>query len=224
MRTRLSNSLVRRSAWLMLLAGVLLTQPACRKKPKLPAGVAPRGTEIGIASWYGHPYHGRAAASGEIYDMEKLTAAHRTLAFGTVVRVRNLDNGRSVDVRINDRGPFVDGRIIDLSRAAARKIDMIGPGTAKVRLEILALPAAAAQELYAVQVGAFRDRQNAERLAERLRRRFGAAQLVRRDGDPVLWRVLVGRERDAGVAAALADRLRGEFSQAFVVRLDAPAR
>jgi rare lipoprotein A len=220
----LPNRLLRRPAILLLLAALLLTLASCRKKPKLAAPAAPGAVEVGVASWYGHPYHGRAAASGEIYDMEKLTAAHRTLPFGAVVRVRNLANGRSVDVRINDRGPFVDGRIIDLSRAAARRIDMIGPGTAKVRLELLAVPAASGPELYAVQVGAFRDRRNAERLAARLRERFGSAQLVRRDASPPLWRVLVGRESGAGLAAALAERLRGEFDQAFVVRLDGPAR
>lgn len=224
MRTSWSKRLIRDAACLTLLTGALLTLAACRKKPKLPSIAAPGAVEVGIASWYGHPYHGRAAASGEIYDMEELTAAHRTLAFGTLVRVRNLANGKSVDVRINDRGPFVDGRIIDLSRAAARRIEMIGPGTAKVRLEVLAVPAAATPELYAVQVGAFRDRRNAERLAERLRQRFGPVRLVRRDASPPMWRVLVGREADLGAAAGLAERLRGEFARAFVVRLDEPAR
>src|SRR5262249_10810126 len=103
---------------------------------------APRigATETGLASWYGHPYHGRRAANGEIYDMEQLTAAHRTLPFDARVRVLNLANSKTVEVRITDRGPFVDGRIIDLSHAAARAIDMIGPGTAMVRLEIVGAP------------------------------------------------------------------------------------
>src|SRR5579885_935952 len=109
--------------------------------PPAPAPTVTAGsTEEGIASWYGHPYHGRPAANGEIYDMEKLTAAHRTLPFDTWVHVVNLSNAKSVDVRITDRGPFIDGRVIDLSHAAARAIDMIGPGTADVRLEILSLP------------------------------------------------------------------------------------
>jgi rare lipoprotein A len=94
-------------------------------------------SETGIASWYGHPYHGRPTASGEIYDMHEMTAAHRYFAFGTRVRVDNLDNGRSTEVRINDRGPFKKGRIIDLSRAAAEKVDMIGPGTARVRIRVI---------------------------------------------------------------------------------------
>jgi rare lipoprotein A len=97
-------------------------------------------SQSGIASWYGHPYHGRKTASGEVYDMDKLTAAHRTWAFGTVARVRNLSNGRSIDVRINDRGPFVRGRIIDLSRAAAGRIDMLGAGVTKVRVTVVEAP------------------------------------------------------------------------------------
>ena len=96
--------------------------------------------ETGIASWYGPPYHGRATASGEIFDMEKLTAAHPSFAFGTWLRVENLDSGKNVVVRVNDRGPFVKKRIIDLSRAAAREIDMIGPGTARVKLVVIRQP------------------------------------------------------------------------------------
>jgi rare lipoprotein A len=97
-------------------------------------------TEEGIASWYGHPYHGRKTSNGETYDMDRLTAAHKTLPFGVWVVVENKRNKKTVDVRINDRGPFVDGRIIDLSRAAARKIDMIGPGTAPVRIKVIRVP------------------------------------------------------------------------------------
>ncbi|MEP7352293.1 MAG: septal ring lytic transglycosylase RlpA family protein [Acidobacteriota bacterium] len=97
-------------------------------------------TEKGLASWYGIPYHGRRAASGEVFDMEQLTAAHRTLPFQTWVMVTNLDNGKKVDVRITDRGPFVDNRVIDLSKAAAREIDMLGPGTARVKLKVIKPP------------------------------------------------------------------------------------
>ncbi len=100
-------------------------------------------TEEGIASWYGPGFHGNLTANGETFDTRKLTAAHQTLPFDTLVRVTNLENERSVVVRINDRGPFVGGRIIDLSEAAAESIDMIGSGTAQVRLELLSeMPAA----------------------------------------------------------------------------------
>src|SRR5579862_128368 len=105
-----------------------------------PTSASLGSVETGVASWYGHPYHGRQAADGEIYDMETLVAAHRTLPFNTWVRVTNLSNSKTVDVRIIDRGPFIDGRIIDLSHAAAQAVDLIGPGIAQVRLEIIAAP------------------------------------------------------------------------------------
>jgi rare lipoprotein A len=107
-------------------------------KAPVPAKIG--ATESGVASWYGVPYHGRRAASGEIYDMEQLTAAHRTLPFQTWLEVTDLDNGKRVSVRVTDRGPFVDGRVIDLSLAAARKIEMVGPGIARVKLKVIAAP------------------------------------------------------------------------------------
>jgi rare lipoprotein A len=186
--------------------------------------------EVGIASWYGHPYHGRTAASGEIYDMEQFTAAHRTLPFGTWVRVVNLGNTKIVDVRINDRGPFIESRIIDLSHAAARAIEMIGPGTARVRLDIIATPAAAISALYGVQVGAFQNRANAERLRTEMEIHHGSARLIFRASEPALWRVVVGQETTIQAANALASRIlgrpRGIIEHAFVVRQDVsqPAR
>ena len=100
---------------------------------------APNGyVEEGNASWYGPPFHGRKASNGETYDMNKYTAAHRTLPFNTRVRVTNLETGKSLVVRINDRGPFKDDRIIDLSLAAAKELELIGTGTARVRLEVVA--------------------------------------------------------------------------------------
>ncbi len=106
--------------------------------PPLRAGVVPEGTrQEGMASWYGAPYHGRTTASGERYDREGLTAAHRSLPFGTRIRVTNLANGRSLILRVTDRGPFKPDRILDVSRRAARELDFLGPGTAPVRLEVL---------------------------------------------------------------------------------------
>ncbi|HET9882456.1 MAG TPA: septal ring lytic transglycosylase RlpA family protein [Candidatus Binatia bacterium] len=93
--------------------------------------------ETGLASWYGAKHHGRRTASGEIFDQKKFTAAHRTLPWGSIVKVTNLDNGKSVEVRINDRGPFTKGRIIDLSRAAARAVGMLESGVSLVRMELL---------------------------------------------------------------------------------------
>lgn len=125
--------------------------------------------QVGRASWYGPKFHGRKTASGETYDMDGLTAAHRELPLGTRLRVTHLDNGRSVEVIVNDRGPFVDDRILDLSRGAARKLGMLADGVADVEIEVLELPAAAAAR-YIVQAGAYRDRDNALDLVRRTER------------------------------------------------------
>ena len=156
--------------------------------------------------------------------MEKLTAAHRTLPFGTWVHVTNLNNARTVDVRITDRGPFIDGRIIDLSHAAAEAIDMVSVGVTQVRLDILSAPAVTAStNWFAVQAGAFADKDRAERLRNSLEREYGSAQLVFRQGTPALWRVLVGREPNEQAAGELARRIRSEVGPSFVVRLDPTA-
>ncbi len=207
----------RKSGRLTLALAPLIALAALAATPTDP----PPEPETGLASWYGYPYHGRQAASGEVYDMEQFTAAHRTLPFQTRVRVTNLENQRSVDVRITDRGPFIDGRIIDLSRAAARQVAMLGPGTAQVRIRVVALPAAIPAGYFAVQIGAFRNRANAERERARLATRYGQARLSLRDGDPPLWRVLVGQAATPADAAALAARVRAEIGAAFVVRVEA---
>ena len=161
----------------------------------------------GDASWYGRDFHGRPTSSGEIYDMYAMTAAHKTLPLGTYVRVQNLDNNKTVDVRINDRGPFVRGRIIDLSYTAAHKLGVVGPGTAAV--EIAALGAATKtpdsdgisyvpvdfyKGNFTVQVGAFRDRQNAERLQLKLDKEYKNAHITTyNDGRETFYRVRVGQ-------------------------------
>jgi rare lipoprotein A len=179
-------------------------------------------TETGVASWYGNPYHGRQTANGEIYDMEKPTAAHRTLPFNTWVRVENTISGKSVNVRIIDRGPFVDNRIIDLSHAAAQQIELIGPGTARVRVVVIEPPVIEEPYLFAVQVGIFRSKESAMSMQAQLQARYGAARIVERHGKPPVWRVLVGQEASPEKAEALAVRVRGDISipEAFVVRLD----
>jgi rare lipoprotein A len=124
----------------VLLPGVLLAgSPSVDHSASPPTATSARKstTETGIASYYADKYHGRTTASGEVFDTSKLTAAHRTLPFGTVVKVTHQGNQRSVTVRINDRGPFVAGRVIDLSRAAARELAMEKAGLANVKLEIL---------------------------------------------------------------------------------------
>jgi peptidoglycan lytic transglycosylase len=155
-----------------------------------------------------------------MYDM---TAAHRTLPFGTEVRVHDLDNGRDVAVRINDRGPFVEGRIIDLSYAAAKAMGMLGAGTARVRLEILNPAALDAPGTFAVQVGAFLERSNAERLRDRLAQRFQPVMIQSFDrGDGLYHRVRVGQESSIDGARALERQLQesGLVTETFVVRLN----
>jgi rare lipoprotein A len=180
--------------------------------------------EQGMASWYGEPFHGRRAADGEIFDMNSLVAAHRTLPFGSVVRVTNLSNGREVQVRVVDRGPFVGNRIIDLAHAAAVELDMIGSGTAPVRIELISGPDPSVG-VFTVQVGAFADRTNAERLRDRLLA----------DYQPILiqefatatgrfYRVRVGKfpSPDAAQQAALQLKNSDGIS-ALVMRLDSPS-
>ena len=217
-----------RRVGLLALAVAAVAASGCAHKqrvrrPAPPPAVRPGYTETGVASWYGHPYHGRLAANGEIYDMEKLTAAHRTLPLNTWVLVENLANRKSVEVRIIDRGPFVDGRIIDLSHAAAGQIDLLGPGTGRVRMVVVREPQTIAPALFGVQVGAFAQRANADRLRAQMAARYGSAKVVTRPGSPDIWRVLVGAESTQEGAGALAQRIREnsvENIAGFVVRID----
>jgi rare lipoprotein A len=200
------------------------TTPSGPKQPTAKQQLAPLPvgyTEEGVASWYGIPYHGRKAADGETYDMETLVAAHRVMPFNTWLKVTNLTNNRTVNVRIIDRGPFVDNRIIDLSKAAARQIELLGPGIGRVRLEVIAAPAdIPADDFYAVQVGVFSVYENAERLRAGFEQRFGSAKLVPTQGSLPRWRVLVGKEPTFDGAQHVAAALSAENRDVFVVRLD----
>ncbi len=203
----------------------MLALSGCGRKPRAPAAPAapsPGWTETGIASWYGHPYHGRRTSSGEVYDMNQLTAAHRTLPFGALVEVTRLDNGRAVTVRINDRGPFAEDRIIDLSRAAAQAIQMIGPGTARVRIRLAGYSnpeLAKAPALFTLQAGAFSDRRAAERFRDRLRRRYDPVDIAASPTAPPVYRIFAGRFGDLREAEAAAAKLRREVKSVFVVRV-----
>ena len=153
---------------LLLLIPILGFLSSCTRVRYFPEGGS---VQTGIASWYGPDFHGKPTSNKEIYNMYDMTAAHKTLPFGTRVMVTNLNNGHSVVVRINDRGPFVGERIIDLSYAAASLIDMVGQGVAPVRLEVLPNQIASGRTLplYSVQVGAFINEDNARELEKRLR-------------------------------------------------------
>lgn len=177
----------------------------CRPKVNtLPAG----NIQTGVASWYGEEFHGRPTSSKEIYDMNDLTAAHNTLPIGAFVAVTNLNNGRSVVVRINDRGPFVKNRVIDLSYAAARAIDMIGTGTAPVRIELLPeISPPLAPLRFFIQVGSFVQRENAETLRDELARQFADVYLSTFEtAEQVYHRVRI-RAKDRGTAEGIARSL-----------------
>ena len=177
--------------------------------------------EEGNASWYGAPFHGRRASNGEIYDMNKFTAAHRTLPFNSIVRVTNLNNGKSTVVRITDRGPFVENRIIDLSKAAAQALDAIGPGVIPVKLQVLS-GGDPQSGFFTVQVGAFKDRDNADRLRDKLRGEYSPVFIQQVDLESGLfYRVRVGKVSGEPGAQKLSDELREKDGfRPMVVRLD----
>src|SRR5437016_10298368 len=177
------------------------------------------GVQVGVASWYGPGFHGNRTANGEIYDQYELTAAHPSLPLGTRVMVTNLESGRAVEVRINDRGPFVDGRAIDLSYAAARTIGLVGPGTGRVRIEVLGkvsqqapvhpLPAPAREtptSSYTIEVAALGDPAKAAHLRGVLASRFPDAFVVPVTGTTGrYYRVRIGPYPFRGVAVARAE-------------------
>ncbi len=163
-----------------------MTLGACSLPPSrvnLPSAAGGRISQTGTASWYGPGFHGKATASGVIYDQNDFTAAHQTLPLGTRVMVTNLDNRKSVEVTINDRGPFVKGRIVDLSYAAGETLGMIGPGTIPVRLEIIDSGPHKIQYIrssldYTLQIGSFSQLENARHLHDRLALSFADVSIV----------------------------------------------
>ena len=181
-----------------------------------------RYVETGIASWYGPPYHNRRAANGEIYDMNALTAAHRTLPLGTQIRVTNVKTGHSAVVKITDRGPFIEGRMLDLSLAAAKKVDVWGPGTAMVRIEVLETPAPIDQGgRWAVQIGGFGKERTAAELCDRISRRYHTAKAQQFNSPTGAWWVRVRvPEDDKRRAEEIARDTRTPEGGIFLVRLD----
>ncbi len=190
--------------------------------------------QVGIASWYGEKFHGRKTSNGEIYNMYGMTAAHKTLPMGTWVLVENLENHRKIKVRINDRGPFVRGRIIDLTRTGAKKLGMLGAGTAKVRITALGQATAYAAKThvpvsfrpvdywkgnFTVQVGAFKDRNNAQRYRQKLSRTYINAHIVaHEDYRGRFYRVRIGRFSNLMDAQSFVENLANILiTQAFAV-------
>ncbi|MDZ7689717.1 MAG: septal ring lytic transglycosylase RlpA family protein [Balneolaceae bacterium] len=180
--------------------------------------------ERGVASWYGPNFHGKMTANGEIYDMNSLTAAHRTLPFNTFVRVLNLENQEAVIVRINDRGPFKDNRIIDLSRKAASEIEMIGPGTANVRLFLVEGDPNKFRDkdltvsTFTVQLGSFENRKAAEKLAANI---DGARiEKFTLNDKTVVYRVFFGMFTDKNKARQERQRLARNGHYGYVKQLE----
>ena len=191
----------------------------------------------GRASWYGRDFHGKKTSNGETYNMYAMTAAHKTLPFGTYVRVHNLENNRKIDVRINDRGPFARGRIIDLSYTAAKNLGIVGPGTADV--EIIALgtpnssdlskstgqsysPANYYQGDFTIQIGAFSEWTNAERLREKLARSYNNVHIKAFfDGNATFYRVRVGKYSSLEEADRNEEfMIQNGYKNAFAIAMD----
>ena len=191
-------------------------------EPSIPPSATPLATEVGKASWYGPPYHNRRGSNGEVYNMHAMTAAHRTLPLGSIVRVTNLKTGQSALVRITDRGPFIPGRVLDLSLAAARKLDVYQPGIAEVRVDVMQTPSPIETGgKWAVQIGGFPHEKEARNVADHLERRYHTAKVQKFASPAGDWWVRVrvlddDRERAQKLAAETAT----PEGAVFLVRLD----
>lgn len=205
------------SKFLVVLV-LLVISSGCAFQPGPLSRPVPDEDLNGVASWYGNPYHGRKTANGETYDMGALTAAHRTLPFQSIVRVRRSDDGREVEVRVNDRGPFVANRVIDLSREAARRIGMLRKGTTWVRLEPLHVPRSPDPK-WMILVGGFKQKPEAQDFADYFRRR-GTIARIRPGwhGNQAHYHVQLRELIDERSAKRLARKLRRNEYGAFVVR------
>jgi len=188
----------------------------------IPADAKPILVETGLASWYGPPYHNRRGSNGEIYNMNAMTAAHRTLPLGSIVRVTNVKSGHAALVRITDRGPFIEGRVLDLSLAAAKKLDVWQPGVATVRIEVMQTPAALdSGGRWAVQIGGFDKEKAASELADHLSRRYHTAKGLHFGSPAGDWWVRVRvKDDDRGKAEEVARDTTTPEGGIFLVRLD----
>jgi rare lipoprotein A len=208
---------VRRHLLLVVASAALALQTGCSRAVITPPSVPPVAgmEEVGMASWYGAPHHGRRTASGEVFDMHQLTAAHRTLPFGTHLLVINRDTSQSAEVRVNDRGPFVEGRILDVSYAAARLLGAVGPGVIPVRVRVLSLPtrSSSGDGPHTIQIGSVTTRTGVEALRATV---TGATIVETTVPGETIYRVRVGAYPDRTRAAAARDLTTPGF-QALVV-------
>ena len=190
-------------------------------EPLIPANTTPLAIETGLASWYGPPYHNRRGSNGEVYNMHAMTAAHRTLPLGSIVRVTNVKTGHVAVVRITDRGPFIPGRIVDLSLAAARKVDVYEAGVAEVKVELMQAAAPLTGGKWAVQIGGFPDGDGAAKLADHLTSRYHTAKVLRFASPAGQWWIRVRvLDDDCERAKKLAAETSTSEGAIFLVRLD----
>lgn len=203
---------------------LLIILSSCGVIPRTPSSKTLATLGEGRASWYGPNFHGKPTANGENYDMNGLTAAHRTLPFNTMVRVDNLDNGRTVIVRINDRGPYVDNRIIDLSRKAAADLGMISAGTASVRLSLIeegdrpvTEENSSSRETFTIQIASFQNRKEAEVKAASV---TGARVEEVRINNNALYRVYYGIYYSTEEAKTAESELKSNGINGFVKQIE----
>ena len=215
--------------WVLMVSFPLLLSTSCATIPKKGADSAVGYRQAGLASWYGPGFHGRKTSSGEVFNMYGFTAAHRTLPLGTLLNVKNRENGRAIQVKVNDRGPFIRGRILDLSYGAAKALDMIGSGTVLVEIRAVGREEASVRperekgtQGYTVQVGAFVQEENALRLKTQLEKDYRPVYIVIAETeDRRYYRVRVGRLQTEDQADQLASKLsKLESLETFVVRED----
>ena len=205
---------------LLAAAFLLVLAAGCAgRRPAPPPGTPPSSVEEGLASWYGIEEAGRATASGEIMDPQKLTAAHKSLPFGSLVRVTDLETRRSVDVIVNDRGPFVAGRIIDLSFGAARELGLVDRGVTRVRIQVIGLQGPLAERRWRVQMGSFTDAARARELQTLLQAEGYSPVVISafEEGGRIYYRVWAGEFLERSGAERLARDLARDGHAGFVI-------
>jgi rare lipoprotein A len=202
-------------------------QPANPASPELTSDEAivnsrqPIYSEEGMASWYGPNYHAHKGANGQVYDQNGISAAHRTLPMGSLIKVTNLQTGQSAVMRITDRGPFVPDRVIDLSIGAAKAVGVWRPGTARVRIDAYEAPRPIEQGgRWCVQIGAFPHEDEAKKLEEHLAHKYQTANVIEFTGPTGHWVRIRPQADDKGRAVEIAKELKPKEGEAYLVRLD----
>jgi len=209
------------------IPSVTVTEPAPAPSPPQPAAAVPQAApvrapifrETGVAGWYGKERQGKKTASGDVFDREGLSAAHRTLPLGTLIRVTNLDSSKSIDVKINDRGPFAKNRVLDLSYGAARELGFLENGTARVKIETLDEVHDSAR--YTVQAATYTEEENARLLKDRLSKKFELVFIVQTETAIArLYHVRIGSYASEERAGQIAGKLMLEGLEPVVLRKD----